>query len=575
MRTRTHFHGWPLVALTLGASLALGASCNRHPAPPRPAPEATPPRPAAAAPTLRLYYLVDLDGYLEPCGCQSRPLGGIDRIAQVLERDRATHPHRIVVAAGNLFFDTPRLDPRMVWQERQKAERLTQILGGLGLAAYAPGPADFALGADAWRSLSGALPAAALAGNAGMPGSVVREVGGVRVGVVGVSDFVTPDADAGPAGAPAASDPVAAARTAVAAARAQGAQVVVVLASVPRRVARAVAAVEGVDFVIAARHEGPTTPAPERVAGAYLLTAPNQGKALGVVDLYLDGTAAWRDISEASRTAEQSRLDGRIRELQARLTAWRADPTIDPGAVRTQAARLEALERERTTVAGPDTAASTGRRFAAQGIEVDATVPRNERVQSEIARYFRAVNERNRVEYADLRPPTPAPGQPRYVGNEACRDCHEEAFPVWERTSHARAYRTLEDSSKNFNLSCVGCHVTGYRQPGGSEVVQNVVVGEPRLQNVQCEVCHGPASAHIEARGAAARRATIRRTVDGNFCATQCHTPEHSDHFDFATYLPRILGPGHGMPLPDDADDAGVTAAPTPAPTPAPAPAHP
>ena len=37
----------------------------------------------------------------------------------------------------------------------------------------------------------------------------------------------------------------------------------------------------------------------------------------------------------------------------------------------------------------------------------------------------------------------------------------------------------------------------------------------------------------------------------------ECHTPEHSDHFDYGVYLPRILGPGHGLPMP------APTAAPT------------
>ena len=57
-------------------------------------------------------------------------------------------------------------------------------------------------------------------------------------------------------------------------------------------------------------------------------------------------------------------------------------------------------------------------------------------------------------------------------------------------------------------------------------------------------------------RGAAQRRATIRRDAPGEFCATQCHTPEHSDHFNYAQYLPRILGPGHGRPVDDDAGAA-------------------
>jgi hypothetical protein len=48
------------------------------------------------------------------------------------------------------------------------------------------------------------------------------------------------------------------------------------------------------------------------------------------------------------------------------------------------------------------------------------------------------------------------------------------------------------------------------------------------------------------------RRATIVRNPQGEFCARECHTPEHSDRFDYATYRPRVLGPGHGFPLASD-----------------------
>lgn len=557
MTQRAH-RAWPLLAITLGAALGLGASCSqRNPPPVRPEPRPTPSQPQAArAPDLRLYFLVDLDGYLEPCGCQSRPLGGIDRIAQAIEADGAPAGSRLVVATGNLFFEHPAIETQMVFQEQAKAERIAAILNRLGLAAWAPGPSDFALGAERFRALSGALRAPGLASNAALGGPTLVTVGGRKVGVVGVSDFRPAEGDA-PAGAPSAGDPVSAARAGVAAMRAQGAEVVVLLASTPRRVARSLAELEGVDFVVAAREESATLSQPERIGGAYLVTAPSQGRGLGVVDLYLGGAGPFRDASDSSRTAQRARLDQRIGDLETRLDAWRRDPSVDRGAVSAQQARLAALRAERAALDAPAVLPREGRFFQARARLIDPDVARQSATQAEIAAYFRAVNDHNRESYASLRAPTPAPGQPRYLGGEACRDCHEEAFAVWERTPHSHAYRTLEEVSKNFNLSCVGCHVTGYRQPGGAEVVQN-----DGLRDVQCEVCHGPGSAHAAARGAAQRRATIRRTVDGTFCAGNCHTPEHSDHFDFATYLPRILGPGHGRPLADA--DAGV-AAPQPA----------
>ena len=542
----------PVALLAFGACLGAASSCQRTPAPPggavaRPTP---PTPPAPATPALRVYFLVDLDGYLEPCGCQQRPLGGIDRIARVVENERAAAPNAVMVAAGNLFFSEPRIEERMLYQERAKAESLTGILTGLHLAAFAPGPADFAMGPDTWRRLAESVHAPALAANAGMQSVRLIDAGGTKVGVVGVSDFRPAIGD--PAeGAPVATDPVEAARTAVASARAQGATVVVVLASTPRRAARSIASsVEGVDFVIAAREEANVAPPPERVGRAYLLTAPNQGKFLGVLDLFLQGEGAFQDASESSVQAGRTRLDARITELRDRLAGWERDPSVDRAAVATQRERLADLERQRGSLAAPP-APATGRYFRARAIEVSTDVAKLPAVATQIATYFRNVNEHNRVEYATLRAPAPQRGVAFYTGIESCHDCHEEAYDVWRGTPHSHAYRTLEEISKNFNLSCVGCHVTGYRQPGGSEVVQN-----EGLRDVQCESCHGPGSAHVAARGAAARRSTIRLQAPAEFCATQCHTPEHSDHFNYTQYLPRILGPGHGRPI--RSGDGGV-----------------
>ncbi|MFO0627852.1 MAG: multiheme c-type cytochrome [Polyangiales bacterium] len=541
---------WGLLGLSLAAVCALGASCKGRATGPGVSPEST-----ATRGPIRLFFVTDLDGYLEPCGCTARPLGGIDRLAQELQRSSQGAAGTLILASGDLFFEHPRLDDDMVWQERQKATSLTGILNGLALAAWVPGPSDFAQGPHEFARLRGALRAEALGANAGLGGGLVREVGGVRVGLVGVTDLRPTSGDAA-AGAPATQDPIAATRREVAAVRARGAEVVVVLASLPRRQARMIAGdVPGVDFVIAARNDAPSAPPPERLGSAYLLTAASQGRGLGVVDLWVRGGGGFTDASEATRRAERARLDARIADLQRRLDAWSREPGTDANALASQRARLAEMQRQREAsarVAAP----TSGRWFDARAVEVSADVPRATSVQQQIARYYREVNDHNRAAFADRRAPPAAPGAASYAGTESCRECHEDAFAVWQHTRHAHAYRTLEVASKNFNLSCVGCHVTGYRQPGGSEVVQN-----EGLRDVQCEACHGPGSLHIEARGHAARVATIRRTVDATFCATQCHTPEHSDHFNYERYLPFILGPGHGRPEGSPMPDPDASAA--------------
>jgi predicted CXXCH cytochrome family protein len=60
-------------------------------------------------------------------------------------------------------------------------------------------------------------------------------------------------------------------------------------------------------------------------------------------------------------------------------------------------------------------------------------------------------------------------------------------------------------------------------------------------KNVGCEACHGPGSLHADDPSTSnILRAPARQVCVG------CHNPENSPHFDFALYLPQILGPGHG-----------------------------
>jgi len=96
-------------------------------------------------------------------------------------------------------------------------------------------------------------------------------------------------------------------------------------------------------------------------------------------------------------------------------------------------------------------------------------------------------------------------------------------------------------ANKQFDLSCVGCHVTGFREPGGSEVVENA-----GLVDVQCEVCHGPGSLHADKPEVDGKPHAIRREAPEALVCGTCHTPEHSDTFQYDAYLRDILGKGHG-----------------------------
>jgi hypothetical protein len=140
----------------------------------------------------------------------------------------------------------------------------------------------------------------------------------------------------------------------------------------------------------------------------------------------------------------------------------------------------------------------------------------------------------------DCRKPTPK--EAAFVGNASCESCHEEAFGVWKASKHSHGYETLEKLGKQYHLDCVGCHVTGYGRPGGVCRVDKV---EGR-KDVGCESCHGPGSIHADEP----TKTNIRTRADEALCVT-CHNPENSPYFNFASYLPKVLGPGHGAPRTD------------------------
>lgn len=147
-----------------------------------------------------------------------------------------------------------------------------------------------------------------------------------------------------------------------------------------------------------------------------------------------------------------------------------------------------------------------------------------------------AVNEYNRQQTvqampggAPAAPAAQAQQEPSYTGSERCGACHAEQFASWRPTGHARAFSTLEKAHQEYNPQCVSCHSIGYGRSGGFVSA----AATPALENVGCESCHGPSSAHPD------RVAGGYGKTDTSFCVT-CHTRENSPDFDPTTYVRKI-----------------------------------
>lgn len=541
---------------TLAASLGL-AACNGCRT------QASTAAPATPTPTLRVWVVSNLAGALEPCGCTKNQLGGIDHVAALFARERAAAPTSIAVAAGPTFFQEPSLDGARAAQDGWKAEAIASSLASLGVVALAPGYNDFAAGTAALASLAAASKASVVAANLAGPdlgfvaSTSVRDAGGVKVGFVGVS---SPKREGAPPKGVEIAEAMAALERGIGAVRAGGAQIVIGLAALPRGEALRLAdRVSGLSLLVLGKPvdagEANDAPAPPVLAGSTLVVeTSNHLQTVGAVDFFVrDGSYAFADGSGVAAAEKALSLAKRARDLEGRLTTWENDPSVPRADVEARRADLERLRAEKARAETPP-APPSGSYFRFALREVRAELGTEGAVRERIATYYKLVNEHNARALAGKKPVPAAPGAPSYVGLEVCSSCHEAERKVWDRTPHARAYATLERDFKNFNLDCVSCHVTGYERPGGSTVTENA-----KLRGVQCEVCHGPGSAHVDEP----TKKGVLKIPTPETCTGECHHPPHVEGFDAATKQVRVLGPGHG--LPDDApwpawatEDAGA-----------------
>ncbi|NUP12851.1 MAG: hypothetical protein HOW73_42980 [Polyangiaceae bacterium] len=509
------------------------------------APEAQP------AASVRLYLMSNVAGAIEPCGCSKDQLGGADHFAAYVAAEKSRVQDSVVLGAGPLFFQDPTIAGDGTTQAQWKADALAQTAKRLGIAAWAPGANDFASGIEGFRKLEGASGVTFLAANVKadkqLPASKFIESGGIKIGVVGVAE---PKAGANaPAGVEIGSAAEALKRE-VAAARAGGARIVVALASVQRGDAlRLVDSVPDIDVLLVGKpsEKGDLNdqPKPATLVGdTVVVETSNHLQTVAVLDLYLrepEGTAGRIKLTDGgglARAEQLVALSKQVRDLETRINGWEQDKNVKPADLAARRSELDRLRQEKAELEGKVEPPPSGSYFKYSLLEVREKLGEDPGVGEDILSYYRRVNDHNREALKD-RKPLPLPeGQAGYIGVEQCSTCHAEERKVWDKTDHAKAYPTLEKKFVEFNLDCVGCHVTGYDRPGGS-----TVTFVDAFKNVQCETCHGPGSLHAKEPD---KKGLIVTKPEPKSCVSECHHPPHVENFDPVAKMPLILGPGHG-----------------------------
>ena len=139
--------------------------------------------------------------------------------------------------------------------------------------------------------------------------------------------------------------------------------------------------------------------------------------------------------------------------------------------------------------------------------------------------------------------PSPHPSGQKYVGSAACKDCHKEAYSVWEFSPHVDATDSIVsppedrgDVPRHFDPECLSCHVTGWNPQDYYPYESGFMDLEAgkHLHGNGCENCHGPGSAHVaaEAKGSGAtdaQKATLRKSMDLPMSKAKDHCMECHD----------------------------------------------
>ena len=491
-----------------------------------------------------IYFTTEVSGYVEPCGCTTKPLGGLPRLATVIRKGVAA---RTLVDAGNLLFPSKGVDDVTRAQHLLKADLLARAYRRLGVAAMNVAASDLTEGAGLLKRLQhqGATPFVSAnvrpVGDHGpeVARSFLRTVGDIRVGITGAT---TPETVSGIDGMTAL-EYVPAVTAEVRALRERGADIVVVLAHMSQPVARELAVtVPGIDLILRAPGTSiESAPrAPIQVGRTVIAEAGSQGQHAGRVTVALgaDRPKEGLLLDEGDRKHRRRRamVERKIRAYRTEVEAWKDDPK-KAAAVEAKRTLISRLEKK-LVLPPPPVVPPIKPYVRVEQIPLTEDVPSDPDLNAALKSYYSQLQAMN-AEKGDLSRCEPEKSKPTFVGTAKCAECHEDAFAFWQKTKHAKAWETLESDNKQYDLTCVGCHVVGYQKAGGFCRIKDVA----GFEDVGCENCHGPGSKHADDSDPGS---IVLKSTEAT-CASECHVPEHSDAFEYTKYLKEVTGPGHEL----------------------------
>lgn len=467
---------------------------------------------------ITIRVLSGVSGNVEPCGCTSKPLGGLDKIAAIMEAQPASDRNLVVV--GDTFFVDPLPQQHKLVQELNRAQLIGDILSRLNPLAWVLGHADVKAQAEfqefGQKNKVTIVPKAF--GASHLPEFGLSTISGLKIGWVATKPMIS-HAD------------VAQVAEQARVLKEQGA--VFVIALVPQSARAAEPLVGLLDDVHIALVGGSDNADLPKVSGStYWVAAGDKGRFLGELTLHFRGTSIWQYFDEGQE--EKNGLHVRLQRLRQEAAS------LEDGPVKVaRQQKIVELEKEWSVPIDPP---AYGSFFTWRVLPIEKKLPGAVWAQTRMREYNTSLCDvALRTSSERTCSPPPQAGD-RYVGSAECQVCHSEAYEVWQKTKHALAMTTLNKAGKQCDWGCIACHTVGFERPGGFCRLQDI---KP-FENVGCENCHGPGGQHVaNPENKSLWGGRFSPKAGAEVCAT-CHTTEHSDLFNFETYLPKILGPGHG-----------------------------
>jgi len=397
---------------------------------------------------LFLVFSINNVGYIDVCGCKRKKVrqGSITRRSAYIDQTRFHHENLLLIDGGNTLFGTDdgKKKDFARQQLKSKAKLIIESYNRMGYQAMLVGHHDLTLGLPALLEFQKQAKFPLLSANLVyaddqqpiFPPSTIIESAGMKIGILGLTIDTIPSyflEKANPERPLALLDALETAKKLVPQLREQCDMVILLSANHLETNRQLAAEVDGIDLMLDPMIELGNhkiwideEDSLETINNTLLARTDSQGARLGTIDIdWIDGGGPMVSLSYDEAPPA------------GRSTYWYERASMEP----------HLLE-------DPEIVAM-----------VDAF--------------------RKNAEFLDIAKLPPLHDKAKYLTSATCSVCHVEQTEFWQKTKHATAFASLEETGDQWRQDCIACHVLGYGQafiaPKDAEP----------YKNVQCENCHG------------------------------------------------------------------------------------